>query len=98
MTSKIANSLKIVAAATALAIAGAALPGVTAPAEAKKLVFIKKGFHPHFHHRHYGRYIGSGLVIAGAYGASRSCYWMKVRAINTGSDYWWDRYNECRGE
>jgi hypothetical protein len=25
----------------------------------------------------------------------RSCWWLKRRAINTGSSYWWKRYQYC---
>ena len=24
------------------------------------------------------------------------CYWLKRRALNSGSRYWWHRYHECR--
>ena len=24
------------------------------------------------------------------------CYWLKRRALNSGSRYWWHRYQECR--
>ena len=86
------KTLKIAAAAAALAIGGAAIPATVTPAEAKKLVFVKK--FPH-HGPHFGRYIGAGLLVAGAYAGSQSCYWLKVRAMNTGSSYWWDRYHDC---
>jgi len=68
-------------------------------AEAKKVIFVKKVFHKHFAHRHH-RYIGTGLLLAGGgyYAYNNGCYWLKVRAINTGSEYWWDRYHACRGE
>lgn len=26
-----------------------------------------------------------------------NCGWMKKKAKRTGSPYWWDRYDECRG-
>ncbi|MEW5962780.1 MAG: hypothetical protein AB1749_04400 [Pseudomonadota bacterium] len=29
-----------------------------------------------------------------SYGSS--CYWLKRRALRTGSRYWWRRYNACR--
>jgi hypothetical protein len=25
------------------------------------------------------------------------CYWLRQRALATGSPYWWDRYNACVG-
>ena len=54
--------------------------------------------HLHHHHPHYGRYIVGGLALAGAYEASRSCYWMKVRAERLDSRYWWTRYHDCIGD
>lgn len=47
-----------------------------------------------FHHRHrsgphFGIYIGPRT-----YGY-RSCAWLRHRAIQTGSRYWWRRYREC---
>jgi len=99
MTLTISKTLKFAAIATAVAIGSAAVPGVSAPAEAKKVIFVKKVFHKHFAHRHH-RYIGTGLLLAGGgyYAYNNGCYWLKVRAINTGSEYWWDRYHACRGE
>ena len=96
--STISKTLKLAAIATAVAIGGAAVPGVSAPAEAKKLIIIKKHFHKGFY-RPYA-YVGTGLLLAGAgyYAYGPSCHWLKVRAINTGSDYWWDRYHACRGD
>ena len=29
------------------------------------------------------------------YAADGSCGWLYRRAINTGSPYWWNRYNDC---
>jgi hypothetical protein len=26
------------------------------------------------------------------------CGWLHRRAIETGSEYWWDRYNDCRND
>ena len=50
---------KIVLALAAIAAVGFTLPVVSAPAEAKKVVIIKKGHHAHGHHgwnrgHHYG--------------------------------------------
>ena len=44
--------------------------------------FKKKFKHFRFHHGHYPRY--------------RSCYWLKNKAIYTGRDYWWHRYEDCK--
>ena len=56
--------------------------------------------HPHRHHRHHG-----GLAIYSFYPYyypyyndvyyGDDCYWLKVRALRTGSRYWWNRYYEC---
>ena len=32
----------------------------------------------------------------GYYPGYRSCYWLKKKAIYTGSKYWWHRYKECK--
>jgi hypothetical protein len=93
---KSTRTLKIALAAVALSITAAAVPGAVTPAEAKKFVIIKKHFH-HGHFGHHRRFIGPALLLAGAgiYASSHSCYWLKVRARNTGSAYWWDRYQTC---
>jgi hypothetical protein len=47
-----------------------------------------------WHHRggpRFGVYIGRGYGYAG-----RSCAWLRAKAIQTGSRYWWRRYRECR--
>jgi hypothetical protein len=85
---------KIVATASAVAILGTALPAVTTPVEAKPIKIIKVSKHVH----HYRHFYGTGLVIAGVAAASSSCYWLKVRALRTGDDYWWDRYHACIGD
>lgn len=85
---------KIAATATAFAILSAAMPAISTPAEAKPIKIIK--ISKHFHH--YRGFYGAGLVIAGVAAASSSCYWLKVRALRTGDDYWWDRYNACIGD
>ena len=53
------------------------------------------------HHRHFR---GGGVVYGYPYydgyygysdGYSSSCYWLRSRALATGSPYWWDRYYAC---
>jgi len=45
------------------------------------------------HHRHGVRIlIGAG---PGFYGYGGACHWLKVRALETGSPYWWKRYRFC---
>ena len=47
----------------------------------------------HFHHRfHHRRFVFDG-DYAYAYG---DCYWLRQRALYTGSPYWWRRYYACR--
>ncbi|HEU0158816.1 MAG TPA: hypothetical protein VFR00_05875 [Hyphomicrobiaceae bacterium] len=49
--------------------------------------------HGHHHHRHGVRIlIGGG---PGIYGYGGSCRWLKLRALETGSPYWWKRYRFC---
>jgi hypothetical protein len=38
-----------------------------------------------------GVYFATPVVVGG------SCAWLKVKAADTGSRYWWRRYRECRG-
>lgn len=53
--------------------------------------------------RYYG--YGFGIPFAAAagyygynsyYGYGDDCGWLRRRAIDTGSSYWWSRYDECR--
>jgi hypothetical protein len=50
-----------------------------------------------FRHRHVRRgFVGVPLAY-GAYGYSYggSCRWLRYRALETGSGYWWSRYYDC---
>jgi hypothetical protein len=57
----------------------------------------------HKHHKHFGKF-GVGIVLGapivyggyGYYNAHRPCYWLYRKAMNTGSNYWWKRFHECR--
>jgi hypothetical protein len=49
--------------------------------------------HGHHHHRHGVRILFAGSP--GLYGYGGSCRWLKVRALETGSGYWWKRYRFC---
>lgn len=44
--------------------------------------FKKKFKHFHWNHHYYPRF--------------RGCYWLKKKALYTGRDYWWHRYQECK--
>jgi hypothetical protein len=48
---------------------------------------------------HVRRHIGPRFYVAPVYGYRvhrDGCFWLKRKALNTGSRYWWRRYNECR--
>jgi len=52
--------------------------------------------HRHRHHRHAHRRIFVGVPLAyGAYYYNNGCYWLRERALYTGSPYWWNRYYAC---
>jgi hypothetical protein len=54
--------------------------------------------HGHFRHRHRHFFIGAPFVYDYAYGAyDGGCYWLRRRALYTGSSYWWSRYYACIG-
>ena len=60
------------------------------------------GHRPHFHHRHGHRhlFIGAAPFVYGGYYAytyGDGCYWLRRRALYTGSPYWWNRYYACIG-
>jgi hypothetical protein len=53
-------------------------------------------------HRHRHRHIGRGFAIgvplaygAYAYSYGGGCSWLRYRALETGSRYWWSRYYDC---
>jgi hypothetical protein len=95
MTPKFAVA-KIAAAAAAFAILGTALPAVSTPAEAKPVKKIVRITTKHvFVHR---RVFRPRLVVASVAAPLPGCYWLKVRAIRTGRNFWWNQYNTCIGE
>jgi uncharacterized membrane protein len=56
----------------------------------------------HFRHHHRHRHIGRGFAIgvplaygAYAYSYGSGCRWLRYRAIETDSPYWWARYYDC---
>jgi hypothetical protein len=51
--------------------------------------------HHHFRHHRFHRH---RLVVVSAYPYyyADGCYWLKRRALYTGSPYWWNRYYACR--
>jgi hypothetical protein len=67
-------------------------------ADARTRVFVSHGRHfharPHFFR---ARYIAPVYAYTYYDGYGDGCYWMKRRALHTGSPYWWHRYRACRG-
>lgn len=51
------------------------------------------------HKKHFGIVLNIGApdyVYGGpVYHSYPSCWWLKKKAINTGSPYWWKRYHYC---
>jgi hypothetical protein len=48
-----------------------------------------------FRHRHVRRaFVGVPLAY-GAYYYGSGCSWLRYRALETGSRYWWSRYYDC---
>lgn len=52
--------------------------------------FRRHGFGHHGFRRHH---FGSRIYL---YNGGGGCYWLKKKALWTGSRYWWHRYNQCR--
>jgi hypothetical protein len=51
----------------------------------------------HFAFRHHHRFHHRRLFVGDyAYGYGDDCYWLRRRALYTGSPYWWRRYYACR--
>jgi hypothetical protein len=50
-----------------------------------------------FRHRHFRRgFVGVPLAYgAYYYSGYGSCSWLRYRALETGSRYWWSRYYDC---
>jgi len=51
---------------------------------------------PFRHRRHFRRAFVVGVPLAyGAYAYGSGCSWLRYRALETGSRYWWSRYYDC---
>lgn len=59
-----------------------------------KLPPVKPPVKPPYEVHNKYRYIGGSVIVAAVGG----CYWMKERALETGSRYWWNRYRACIDE
>ena len=95
---------KLALIAIAAGSMAAALP--MAQADARPGVFAGRGHSfqsfsarpAHFRHHHFrSRFIVPVYSYAYYDSYGDGCYWMKRRAIHTGSAYWWHRYRDCRG-
>ena len=55
------------------------------------------GGYGRYRHRHIGRAFAVGVPLAyGAYAyGGGGCAWLRYRALDTGSRYWWSRYYDC---
>jgi len=55
------------------------------------------GGYGRYRHRHIGRAFAVGVPLAyGAYAyGGGGCAWLRYRALDTGSRYWWSRYYGC---
>jgi hypothetical protein len=50
----------------------------------------------HFHNRRF--FVSTAFLFGGyPYYGYGDCYWLKRKAIITGSPYWWSRYEDCVG-
>jgi hypothetical protein len=90
------------------ALAMLAVASASEPAEARHGMGGGRGWAPHasfhafagprhfafpHHHRFHRRRFFVGDY---AYGYGDDCYWLRRRALYTGSPYWWRRYYACR--
>ena len=57
--------------------------------------FRRHGFYGGGHRRHFYR---SRFYVAPVYSYNSGCRWLKRKALNTGSHYWWRRYQRCRND
>jgi hypothetical protein len=99
----------LAAIAGALTLGGVASTASAAPAGrhqshyGNSVVLARHFEHRNFSNRHYQsrhfehrRHFRRGPVLYFGSGNNNGCYWLKRKALNSGSRYWWHRYNECR--
>jgi hypothetical protein len=55
------------------------------------------GSYGHRHHHHRFIYLGAPYYYGDYYSYGDGCYWLRRRALYTGSRYWWTRYYACIG-
>jgi tryptophan synthase beta subunit len=73
---------------------GAGASTAATGAAATSDVQLVGGRHHHNHHRHgfHHRYAFYGAPV---YVRPSGCGWLKVKAVETSSRYWWRRYRDC---
>lgn len=67
----------------------------------KNVIQVRQGGRHGIHRggHHYRHFRGPRFYVAPVYSyrsSGNGCYWLKRKAINTGSRYWMRRYQECR--
>ena len=55
----------------------------------------RAAFRHHHHHRHARVFAFAPYYYDYGYSYGDGCYWLKRRALYTGSRYWWNRYYSC---
>ena len=82
----------ILAATTAdaapAALASSASHALTAPAALQVYYRGHYAYRPYY--RPYGFYYAAPLYVAPS-----GCGWLRAKALDTGSKYWWRRYRDC---
>jgi hypothetical protein len=84
ITSMIRTAALTTAIAAGTFTAATTATTTTAEAGTGTRIHISIGGGYGYGHGYYRPYHGGG------------CYWLKVRAMDTGSGYWWSRYRACR--
>jgi hypothetical protein len=74
-----------------------ASPGAFSTAPALTQVHYRGGYYGYRSYRPYGYYYSAPLYVAPRYVAPSGCGWLRVKALDTGSRYWWRRYRDCIG-
>jgi hypothetical protein len=95
---------------TLAALATVAVAGASGPAAARPggYAWGGHGWSPHLAHVHafagprhfalrrFHHHRRFAFIVGYPYVYGDGCYWLKRRAIYTGSSYWWHRYYACR--
>lgn len=89
-------SIKPTLIALAAGVLAMAMPLTPADARVRGAIGLRSG-PVHARPFHARRGFVAPLIIAGPLLYTGSCQWLKHRAIETGSRYWWRRYRQCRG-